>query len=177
MLSDSSPTADTVTSARGEHIVRIVLWVVAGLSLVAALVVLCVTFWPAPRAGLTDTPQPSADQLQAQDVVTRFFRAAEAKDVAAVQEVTCANPSGLVARDLKEIEYPTGYDVLAQTQIDAFVRYTPTRDGAQIDILYRQKGLTAKGQANAGLAANNYFGETYVLVKEDGELKLCGGIA
>lgn len=176
MLSDSSRTGDDAPG-RSERVIRGVLWAVGGLSLIAAIAVLCLTFWPAPRAGLTDTPQPSTDQVRAQEVITRFFRAAEAKDVAAVQEVTCANPTGLVARDLKEIEYPTGYDVIAQTHIDAFVRYTPTRDGAQIDIMYRERGLTPKGQANADTAANNYFGETYVLVEEDGALKLCGGIA
>lgn len=174
MLSDSLQNGGP---GRGDQVLRGALWAVGAMSLVAAVVVLCLTFWPAPRAGLTATPQPSADQVRAQDVVTRFFQAAEAKDVAAVRALTCSDPSGLVARDLKEIEYPTGYDVLAQTHIDAFLRYTPTRDGAQIDIMYREVGLTPKGQADAEQAANNYFGQTYVLVNEGGSLKLCGGIA
>ena len=85
MRSDSSRTGDTGGSGRGERVVRGVLWTVGAISLAAAIVVLCLTFWPAPRAELTDTPQPSADQVRAQDVVTGFFHAAEAKDVAAVR--------------------------------------------------------------------------------------------
>lgn len=177
LVGDSGRTGERDTSSQGDRIVRRILWAVAGLSLIATAVVMCLTFWPAQRAMPAAAASPTSDQLRAQDAVTRYLQAAESGDVAAVRGLTCADPTGTVARDLRGIESPTGYDVVARTHIDVFTRYAQTRDGAQIDIMYRLESLTPEGRRQADLAAGNYFGATYVLVDEGGELKVCGGAA
>ncbi|MDO2384329.1 hypothetical protein QRB41_13065 [Mycobacterium avium subsp. hominissuis] len=156
---------------------RWVLWAIAVVSLIAAIVVVAVAVWPAPRAGLTPTPAPSAEQLHAQQVVTAWVQAADSGDTATVRQLTCANPTGTIARDLPTILDPTGYRVEARDHIDGFFRYAKTRNGAQIDVMYRQIGLTPAGRQHAAVGANNFFGDTYVLVNEDGELKVCGAIS
>ncbi len=133
------------------------------------------SLWPAKRAELTETPQPSAEQLAVQQIVTDWIVAAERGDVETVRRLTCANPTGTIARDFNEyITDPNGYGVERRTHIDGFFRYAKTRDGAQIDIMHRDVGLTEEGRKHAALAAGNVFGQTYVLVDEDGQLKVCG---
>jgi len=172
-MSDPTISSKRSTSRAG----RWALWAIAVLSLIAAVVVVAVTVWPAPRAGLTPTPAPSAEQLHAQQVVTAWLQAADSGDAATVRQLTCANPTGTIARDLPTILDPTGYRVEARDHIDGFFRYAKTRDGAQIDVMYRQIGLTPTGRQHASVGANNFFGDTYVLVDEDGELKVCGAIS
>ncbi|SUA31520.1 Uncharacterised protein [Mycolicibacterium fortuitum] len=153
------------------------LWTIAVLGLLTAAVVMAVTLWPATRAELTETPQPSAEQLQAEQIVTDWIEAAERGDVETVRRLTCSNPTGTIARDFNEyITDPSGYGVERHTHIDGFFRYAKTRDGAQIDMMHRDIGLTDKGREHAAAAANNFFGETYVLVNEDGQLKVCGAL-
>ena len=172
-------TADSAASApspKDRRVLRGALWSVASVCFVAAAAVLAVSLWPAPRAGLTETPRPSAEQLQVQQIVTDWIEAAEKGDVDTVRRLTCSDPTGTIARDFNEyITDPNGYGVERHTHIDGFFRYAKTRNGAQIDIMHRDIGLTDKGREHAAAAANNVFGETYVLVNEDGQLKLCGG--
>lgn len=110
-------------------------------------------------------------------MVTAWVQAADSGDTATVRQLTCANPTGTIARDLPTILDPTGYRVEARDHIDGFFRYAKTRNGAQIDVMYRQIGLTPAGRQHAAVGANNFFGDTYVLVNEDGELKVCGAIS
>ena len=62
-----APIASSTRTLSGT---RWVLWAIAAVSLIAAIAVVAMTVWPAPRAGLTPTPAPSAEQLHAQQVVT-----------------------------------------------------------------------------------------------------------
>lgn len=151
------------------------LWTVAVGCLVGAAALLAVSLWPAKQAELTETPQPSAEQLAVQQIVTDWIEASERGDVETVRRLTCANPTGTIERDFNEyITDPNGYGVERRTHIDGFFRYAKTRDGAQIDIMHRDVGLTDEGRKHAAVAAGNVFGQTYVLVNEGGQLKVCG---
>ncbi|WP_165611119.1 hypothetical protein [Mycolicibacterium conceptionense] len=173
----SSLPCDTRSDQFGGVAVVRVLWALSVICFLAAGVLLAVSLWPAPRAELTETPQPSAEQLQVQQIVTDWIEAAERGDVETVRRLTCSEPTGTIARDFNEyITDPNGYGVERHTHIDGFFRYTKTRDGAQIDVMHRDIGLTDLGRQHAATAANNVFGETYVLVNEDGQLKVCGAI-
>ncbi|WP_212815128.1 MULTISPECIES: hypothetical protein [unclassified Mycolicibacterium] len=176
-MASPSPLRHSAPTSAPSRAGRWALWAVAVVALIAAVVVLAMTIWPAPRAGLTPTPAPSAEQLHAQQVVTAWLQAADSGDTATVRQLTCANPTGTIARDLPTILDPTGYRVQARDHIDGFFRYAKTRNGAQIDVMYRQIGLTPAGRQHAAVGANNFFGDTYVLVNEDGELKVCGAIS
>lgn len=154
---------------------RMSLWLVSVACIAGAAVVIGLLFWPTPRAQVTKTPPVSREQKAAEDVVAKYIRAADSRDLETVLAVVCYDPSGIIARDLEIIRSPSGYDVKARTHIDGFVRYTETQDGAQIDLMYRLEGITREGKDQAEVGSSNFFGDTYMLVRENGELKVCGG--
>ncbi|MFA4080849.1 hypothetical protein ONA92_03965 [Mycobacteroides salmoniphilum] len=161
--------------AGAERWVSRVLAAVAGCLLVAAGLVFVVGWrWgPPPRAEIVALPQQPVRQMDAFDVVSKWFDAENREDVPGMMAVTCRRPSQTVLDwisstaqfgQVDRLVFPDAIigfrDEGAHLWVKAAVRIRPVSEN--------QKQVVAQQQQHGG-----FFTDELTLVDEDGSLRVC----
>jgi hypothetical protein len=150
---------------------------IAAVCLVAAAAIF-VTDWgwsDPPDADIALLSPPPPRQQEAFDVISQWFDALAEHDIARIQELSCANPTGYVLNDIQSMQgiYRAGIDYAV-----AIVEFEDEGERVLAKLVLQTKPLTEESAYKVAELVRTSSGLSYipyVLVDQGGTLKVCGG--
>jgi hypothetical protein len=150
-----------------------------GISVVCLVAAVAVALFsvlrPAPPVIPVDVAPPvSAAQHEAEQLVRDWYDDDKLRDPASLRQLVCANPSGLVAEELANVESGSTSRG-AVVRVEGFTDFVDNGATAQIKVYYTGRPLTPAAATQIENREEGYFIWTFVFIRENGQLRMCGG--
>ncbi|WP_157896302.1 hypothetical protein [Mycobacteroides chelonae] len=128
----------------------------------------------APAADLIPVSVPTARQLQAQDVVARWYQAISSTDIPKMESLVCGRPDGFVASIMGMARAEGQLRSSGVLTFDAFVEFVDSGDKAETTTAFRFEPNAPEVEAGLQKKGPAYLDE-WTLIRQGDDWRVCGG--